>query len=42
MPMSYEQHKCKIVFCDENFGEFQYEIHGKATLPESIDEIKPN
>jgi len=42
MPMSLEKHKAKLIFCDENFGEFQYEIHGDSLMPESLNEIKPN
>jgi hypothetical protein len=42
MPFSYETHKCHIVFCDQNVGEFQHEITGITLLPDPIAEIKPN
>lgn len=40
MPFSLSIHKCKVVFCDQNVGEFQYEIIGEAILPEHVSEIK--
>ena len=40
--MSLDSHKCKLIFCDENFGEFQYEVIGKALPPDIMDEIRPN
>ena len=42
MPFMLEKFNCKIVFCDQNVGEFQHEILGETTLPEPIfDNIKP-
>ncbi len=34
LPFVYETHKCYLVFCDPNVGEFQHTIIGETLLPE--------
>lgn len=42
LPVTFEVHRCHIVFCDENVGELQYEIIGIPQYPLPIDTIKIN
>jgi len=43
LPFSYETHKCHVVFCDPDVGEFQQTIVGETQLPDPIQEgIRPN
>ena len=37
LPFELGIHKCHIVFTDENVGEVQYTVIGKAELPEILD-----
>ena len=37
LPFELGIHKCHIIFTDENVGEVQYTIIGKAELPEILD-----
>lgn len=42
LPFVLDTHKCHVVFCDPNVGEFQHTIIGETLLPEPIkDNIKP-
>ena len=42
LPFVLETHKCYVVFCDTNVGEFQHTIIGDTLLPEPIkDSVKP-
>lgn len=42
LPFELGVHKCFIVFVDENVGELQYTIIGKAELPEVMDSFTEN
>lgn len=37
MPAELRNHKCHVVFTDENVGELQYTIYGSTILPEIPD-----
>jgi len=37
LPFELGIHKCHVIFTDENVGEVQYTIVGKAELPEILD-----
>lgn len=42
LPLVLEQHRCTIIFADNQVGEFQHEIIGNVELPEvSQVELKP-
>lgn len=42
LPFTLETHKCNIVFCDPNVGEFQYTLVGESLLPDPLkDDLKP-
>ena len=42
LPFTLETHKCYIVFCDSNVGEFQYTLVGETLLPDPLkDDFKP-
>jgi len=42
LPFELGVHKCFIVFVDENVGELQYTLIGKAELPEVMDSFTDN
>lgn len=42
LPFELGVHKCFVVFTDENVGELQYTIIGKAELPEIMDSFVEN
>ena len=42
LPFELGVHKCFVVFSDENVGELQYTIIGKAELPEIMDSFIEN
>ena len=43
LPFVLETHKCFVIFCDPNVGEFQHTIIGETLLPDPIkDSLKPN
>ena len=42
LPFELGVHKCFVVFTDENVGELQYTIIGKAELPEIMDQFQEN
>ena len=42
LPFELGIHKCFVVFMDENVGELQYTIIGKAELPEVMDSFTEN
>lgn len=42
LPFELGVHKCFVVFTDENVGELQYTIIGKAELPEIMDSFTEN
>lgn len=42
LPFELGVHKCFVVFVDENVGELQYTIIGKAELPEVMDSFTEN
>lgn len=42
LPFELGLHKCFVVFTDENVGELQYTIIGKAELPEITDSFTEN
>lgn len=43
LPFALETHKCFVVFCDPNVGEFQHTIIGETLHPEPIkDTLKPS
>lgn len=43
LPFVLDTHKCYIVFCDPNVGEFQHTIIGDTLLPEPMkDNLKPS
>ena len=43
LPFSLETHKCHLVFCDPEVGEFQHTIIGETSPPDPIQEgLKPN
>lgn len=42
LPFTLETHRCNIVFCDSNVGEFQYTLIGETLLPDPLkDDLKP-
>lgn len=40
LPMTFENHKCHIIFVDERNGEMQYELIGTPELPQPLETIK--
>ena len=42
LPVTFEVHRCNLIFCDENVGEIQYEIIGIPQYPQSLDNLKIN
>ena len=42
LPFVLETHKCYVIFCDPNVGEFQHTIIGETLAPDPIkDSLKP-
>ena len=39
-PITFEIHRCNLVFTDESVGELQYEVIGIPNHPLSIDTLK--
>ena len=42
LPFELGIHKCFVIFVDENVGELQYTLIGKAELPEVMDSFTDN
>jgi hypothetical protein len=42
LPVTFEVHRCHLIFCDDNVGELQYEVIGIPQYPTSIDTIRIN
>ncbi len=42
LPMTFETHKCNLIFLDPNVGEMQYEIIGVPKIPTSQQLFKFN
>ena len=40
LPLTFDNHKCNIVFVDERVGEMQYELIGTPELPNPLETIK--
>jgi hypothetical protein len=39
LPLTYETHRCHVIFIDEKVGEFQYEIIAFPELPNPFETI---
>ena len=40
LPITFENHKCHLIFLDPKVGEMQYEIEGSPKLPVSLSSFK--